>query len=95
MALNTKTDQVIVGSGSKPLPAIGKPFDPITRYLLDELKRQQALIHQLSQAAVSVADTEPDQPRRGMVRYAVAPWDPLGTSYEGLVVFDGSAWAAV
>jgi microcystin-dependent protein len=95
MALNKKTDQVFVGSSPKPLPITGKPFDPISRYLLDELKRQQSLINQLSQAIVVTADAEPASPRQGMVRRAISPWDPLGTGYEGLVEFDGTNWTQV
>jgi hypothetical protein len=32
---------------------------------------------------------------KGMVRYAVSPWNPLGNGFSGLVYFNGSAWAAV
>lgn len=95
MALSKKTDQVVQNYSPKPLPVIGKPFDPLTRYLLEELKRMQATINQLAQASPVVADAEPDEPRRGMVRFAIAPWDPLGTSFEGYVVYNGTAWVAL
>lgn len=95
MALNIKSDQVIQNTARKPLPTIRKEFDPITRYLLDEIGRMQTVINQLSQAATVVADTAPTDPRKGTVRYAVSPWDPLGTGFTGLVVYDGTAWVAV
>jgi hypothetical protein len=93
--LNVRTDQVIASYTPKPLPQINKQFDPVTKYLLDELKRMQATINQLTQAAPVVADREPSKPRRGMIRYATAPWDPLGTGFEGYVQWNGSAWAAL
>lgn len=93
--LDVTVDQIVRPYTPKPLPIIGKPFDATTKYLLDELKRMQSTINQLVQASPIAADTEPASPRRGMVRYAVAPWDPLGTSFEGYVVYDGTAWTAL
>jgi hypothetical protein len=95
MSISIKSDQVVQSYSPKPLPTIGKPFDPLTRYLLEELKRMQTIINQLAQASPVVADAEPPEPRRGMVRFAIAPWDPLGTSFEGYVVYNGTAWAAL
>jgi hypothetical protein len=93
--ISVKTDQVIINYSPKPLPQINKQFDPVTKYLLDELKRMQSTINQLAQATPVVANREPPSPRRGMVRYAIAPWDPLGTAAEGYVVYDGTAWVAL
>ncbi len=95
MSLSIKADQIVQAFGAKPLPNIGRPLDPLTRHLLDELKRVQTTLSNIIQAAVVVADAEPDSPRRGMVRYCVSPWDPLGTAFQGLVVYNGSAWVAV
>jgi len=30
-----------------------------------------------------------------MVRYAVYPWEPLGSGVSKLVVYNGTAWVAV
>ena len=64
-------------------------------YLQEELQRIEASINQLADAAIQVADDEPETKRKGMVRYAVSPWDPLGNSYEGLVVYNGTTWVQV
>jgi hypothetical protein len=69
--------------------------DGIRRYFQDELARIETAIRSLTIAATQVADDEPDNPIKGMVRYAVSPWNPLGNGYEGLVVFNGSSWVQV
>lgn len=65
------------------------------QYIREQLQMIETSIASLVDAAPQVAQQEPENPRRGMVRYAVSPWDPLGTSYEGLVVFNGTAWVQV
>ena len=47
------------------------------------------------QYPVQVADSPPENPIKGMVRYAVSPWNPLSNGFSGLVVYNGTAWAAV
>ena len=46
-------------------------------------------------ATIVVSEIEPPNPIKGMVRYAVSPWNPLSNSFSGLVVYNGSAWVAV
>ena len=67
----------------------------IRRYFQDELQRIEIAIGTLAQAAIQVTDDEPDNPIRGMVRYAVSPWNPIGNGYTGLVVYNGTTWVAV
>jgi hypothetical protein len=67
----------------------------IQMYIQEELQRIEASINQIADATIQVADNEPETKRKGMVRYAVSPWDPLGNSYEGLVVYNGTAWVQV
>lgn len=64
-------------------------------YIQEELRTIEAAIGQLTDATPQVADQEPESKRKGMVRYAVAPWNPLGNNYQGLVVYNGTAWVQV
>ena len=52
----------------------------IRRYFQDELQRIETAIGSLAIAAIQVADTPPTNPIKGMVRYAVSPWSPVGTT---------------
>mgnify|MGYP006253782085 FL=1 len=65
------------------------------RYLQDELQRIENAIRQLQVAAIVVADVEPENKIKGMVRFAVSPWNPLSNGFSGLVVYNGNAWVAV
>ena len=64
-------------------------------YIQEELRTIEAAIGQLADATPQVTDQEPESKRKGMVRYAVAPWDPLGNNYQGLVVYNGTSWVQV
>ena len=64
-------------------------------YLEDELQKIELTIQTLADASIQVADDAPDNPRKGMVRYAVSGWDPLGDGSTGLMVYNGTAWVAV
>lgn len=92
MAVNDKTNVVVQSYIRTQYPVLD---EGLRRYFQDEFQRIENAIKTLVNASVTVTDDEPDNPIKGMVRYAVSPWDPLGTSYEGLVVYNGSAWAAV
>ena len=92
MAVNDKTNVVVQSYIRKQYPVMD---DGIRRYFQDELARIETAIRSLTIAATQVADDEPDNPIKGMVRYAVSPWNPLGNGYEGLVVFNGSSWVQV
>jgi hypothetical protein len=65
------------------------------KYLSDEFQSIETNLQEHSEANPQAADSEPHRPRKGMLRYAVAPWNPLGNNYQGLVVYTGSAWQAV
>lgn len=64
-------------------------------YLQNELQRIERSIQQLTNASIQVAEKSPDSPIKGMVRYAVSPWNPLSNGFSGLVVYNGTAWVAV
>jgi hypothetical protein len=92
MAVSDKTNVVVQTYLRTQYPVLE---EGIRRYFQDEMQRIEIAIGTLAQAAIQVADDAPDNPIRGMVRYAVAPWDPLGNNYSGLVVYNGTAWVAV
>jgi hypothetical protein len=64
-------------------------------YIQEELRRIEAALNKLNDAAIQVTDEPPANPLRGMVRFNASPWDPLGDSSEGLIVYNGTAWVAV
>lgn len=92
MAVSDKTNVVIQPYTRTQYPVIE---EGLRRYFQDELQRIETAIRSLEAAAVQVSDNPPENPIRGMVRYAISPWNPLGNSYEGLVVFNGSSWVQV
>jgi hypothetical protein len=92
MALNDKTNVLIQTYTREQYPVLQ---EGVRRYIQDELRRIETSIRSLATASIQVAEDEPENPVKGMVRYAVSPWDPLGTSFEGLVVYNGTSWVAV
>ena len=64
-------------------------------YIQEELRRIEAAVTKLNDAAIQVTDEPPANPLRGMVRYNQLPWDALSDNSEGLVVYNGTAWVAV
>jgi len=92
MALNDKTNVLVQQYSRTQYPVIE---EGIRRYIQDELQRIETSIRTLVTAAPQVAEDEPENPIKGMIRYAVSPWNPLGTGYQGLVVYNGSAWVQV
>lgn len=92
MPVSDKTNVVVQTYQRTQYPVLE---EGIRRYFQDELQRIEIAIGTLAQAAIQVSDNEPDDPIKGMVRYAVSPWDPLSNGFSGLVVYNGTAWAAV
>tara|TARA_Y100000289_G_scaffold66058_1_gene81288 strand:+ start:195 stop:473 length:279 start_codon:yes stop_codon:yes gene_type:complete len=92
MAISSKTDLVVEKYSRQPYPVLEEGQ---RKYIQDELQRIEQSVARLADAAIQVADAAPDNPVKGMVRYAVTGWDPLGNSFQGLVVYNGNAWVAV
>ena len=92
MTVSDSTDVVVKKYIRQQFPILEEGLQV---YLQDELQRIEAAIRSLNEASVHVTDKAPDKPVRGMVRYAVGPWNPLSNGYTGLVVYNGTAWAAV
>ena len=93
MALSDKLNLIVNRYVRRQLPTLRN--DDVGRFLQEELRELEASIQSLSDASVQVTDREPEGLRRGMVRYAVSPWNPLGNGTQGLVVYNGTAWVAV
>lgn len=92
MAINDKTNVVIQNYQRGQPPALEEGY---IRYLENELQRLESTLRSLAVASVEVLDEPPLNPVRGMVKYNITPWDALGDSSEGLVVYNGTAWAGV
>jgi hypothetical protein len=92
MAVSDKTNVVVQPYTRTQYPVID---EGIRRYFQDEFQRIETAIRSLAIAAPQVTDNPPENPIKGMVRYAVSPWNPLGNGTSGLVVYNGTAWVAV
>ena len=92
MALEDKLDLLVSKYTRRQIPSLEAS---IRFYIQDELQRIEQAISILADAANQVADAEPESKRKGMVRYAVSPWNPLGNNYQGLVVYNGTSWVQV
>lgn len=92
MAVNEKNNVVIQKYNRSNVPLLD--ID-LRKYIQDELQRLENAIRSLSIAGVEVLDEPPLNPIKGMVKYNVSPWDPLGNGSSGLVVYNGAAWVAV
>ena len=92
MAVDSKTNVTVQGYSRSQYPVFE---EGMRRYLQEELQRLENAVRQLQVAAIVVADVEPENKIKGMVRYAISPWNPLSNSFSGLVVYNGSAWVAV
>jgi len=92
MALEDKLDLLVSKYTRRQIPSLEAS---IRLYIQDELQRIEQAISILADATSQVANTEPESKRRGMVRYAVSPWNPLGDGTQGLVVYNGTTWVKV
>ena len=93
MSLSDKINMLVSPYTRRQSPNLNPDFLP--NYLQEELRELEASVRSLSDASVQVADRAPESPRKGMVRYAVSPWNPLSNGTQGLVVYNGTAWVAV
>lgn len=92
MAVNDKTNVVLSGYQRGSTPQLE---ESVIRYIQDELQRIENSLRSLVVAGVEVLDEPPKNPIKGMLKYNVSPWDPLGDGSEGLVLYNGTAWVDV
>jgi len=90
MALSDKTNLLVQDYTRQQFPQLE---EGVRRYIQEELKRVEVSISSLTQSSIQVAENPPANPVKGMVRYAVSPWNP--GSGDGLYVYNGTAWVAV
>jgi hypothetical protein len=90
MALSDKTNLLVQPYVRTQYPVLD---EGIKRYIQDELQRIEASLRSLAQAAIQVTENPPAEPVKGMVRYAVSPWNP--GSGDGLYVYNGTTWVLV
>lgn len=93
MALSDLLNVLVKNYVRRPTPTLKQ--DELGPYVQNQLSEIEATMSSLTDAAVTVSDQEPTSKRKGMIRYAVSPWDPLGDGTTGLVVYEGSSWSAV
>jgi hypothetical protein len=93
MAINYRADQTVLRYVRADFPTDLNVPQGLRTFLQEELDTLQQALAELTDGAVQVAEAEPSPKRRGMVRYAVSPWNPLGTG-DGFVYWNGSAWTA-
>ena len=90
MALSDLLNVLVKAYVRRPTPTLKQ--DELGPYVQTQLGEIETTIKSLVDAAVTVSDQEPTSKRKGMIRYAVSPWDPLGDGTTGLVVYEGSQW---
>jgi len=92
MALSDKTNQLVTKYTRRQYPELE---DGVRLYIQEEFRRIEQSLSTVAEASIQVAEAPPANPVKGMVRYAVSPWNPLNNGYNGLVVYNGTAWVAV
>ena len=91
MATNEVTDVTITTYVRRPTPVLN---ESLRLYIGQEFQAIENAINSIIQGTIQVADNPPEKPKKGMVRYALNPWNPLGTGYTGLVVYNGTSWSS-
>ena len=91
MALSDKTNLLVTDYTRQQYPQLE---EGVRRYIQEELRRIETSIGTLVRSSVQVSDDEPANPVKGMIRYAVSPWNPTGAG-DGLYLYNGTAWVAV
>ena len=92
MALSDKVNILTRIYTRRPTPALEASFK---NFIQEEFRELETSIRSIADASPQVSENAPSNPRKGMVRYAVTPWDPLSNGYQGLVVYNGTAWVQV
>lgn len=93
MSLSDKINLLVSRYVRRQIPRLEE--NNLGPYIQEELRELEASIRSLVDASIQVVDREPEGVRKGMVRYAVSPWNPLGTGFTGLVVYNGTSWVQV
>ena len=73
-------------------PEFRQNFSPFSLFADSEFADLERTLKTLNNLIPQVADAEPAVPLKGMIRYAVSPWDPLGSG-AGIVPASGGGTA--
>lgn len=92
MALSDKLNVLVRAYTRRPTPSLEASMK---NFIQEELREIETSVKSIADACIQVSEQAPAGPRKGMVRFAISPWDPLGNSYEGLVVYNGTSWVQV
>ena len=93
MALSDRTNLLVQKYIRRQYPELE---DGLRRYISDELQRIETATSSLANASIHVTDAPPENPVKGMGRFATTGWQPLGNGTTNfLVVYNGTAWVAV
>lgn len=90
MALSDKTNLLVKDYTRQQYPQLE---EGVRRYIQEELRRIETSIGTLIRSSIQVEENPPESPVKGMVRYAVSPWNP--GSGDGLYYYNGTAWVAL
>jgi len=85
-----RTDIVVEPYSRRSLD-VGADQTQVIAFLIEELRRVENALRDIGDGASQVVDKAPLNPRKGMIRFAVNPWNP--GSGDGLYTYTGSAWA--
>jgi hypothetical protein len=77
-----------------PQPYVPGPLQDDPRALREELRRLQDAFETTQALIPQVATSAPANPIEGMIRYAKAPWDPLGLG-DVWVSYVAGSWQAL
>jgi hypothetical protein len=89
MSLPTNDTAALYTPGTPP----SNPNDPV--YLQNELKKIRTAFSKLEERGPKAATQAPTKPQPGWIRFAEAPWNPLGTGSNVMVYYSGTAWTAL
>jgi hypothetical protein len=92
VSLSGKTNLVTPRYSRRQFPQLEAS---LKSFLEGEFQRLENILVAMADAHIEATDQAPTNPRKGMVRYNVLPWNALGNNSSGLVVYNGSAWVAV
>jgi hypothetical protein len=73
-------------------------YGSFSKYSDEQLEAIELAIKILGKLVPQVSEAEPEKPQRGLIRFAIHPWHPLsstGTTDDGWVYYNGSAWVAL
>ena len=92
MPLSEKTNLVTPRYSRRQIPQLE---NSMKAFLESEFQRLENILTAMADAHIEATDQAPTNPRKGMVRFNVLPWNALGNNSSGLVVYNGTAWVAV